>query len=395
LSEHWEGGVTMGVARVFVYPVVASKRVRLTVYVLALAGAIILPAPSEAARIETRCSNQASDAAAINRAIAGSDVGDEIVFDGPCLINETIKLLGDRSYRGESRTGTVLKQADGANLDAILVSDSYLDNSPTTGKPVSVRSLTLDGNQEHNTAPTVGMILRSWQTVIEDVQISHMGGHGIRLTSVSADGTELENTQVNGQIVGNFIEHSGEHGIFVEDPVNAVTDWDLIGNWIGYSGADGIHMENAAGWVIERNRVYSVLENAIYADRMYGTSISNNYIDGFGETEASGTWYGINGTIQGETASTIANNRVFNSDSNGESTSGSTFLYIAISRVYDESGLCSVTGNVIRGAGTERGIGLSYDGGENPLTVVSTGNAVVDVHTPRFVGPTVTVDSGV
>jgi len=257
-----------------------------------------------------------------------------------------------------------------------------------------VRSLTLDGNREHNTIPTAGMILRSWQTVIEDVQISHMGGHGIRLTSVSADGTELENTQVNGQIAGSFIDHSGEHGIFVEDPVNAVTDWNLIGNWIGYSGADGIHMENAAGWVIERNRVYSVLENAIYADRMYGTSISNNYIDGFGETEAAGTWYGINSTIQGETASTIANNRVFNSDSDGESRRGSTFLYIAISRVYDESGLCSVTGNVIRGAGTERGIGLSYDG-ENPLTVVSTGNAVVDVHTPQFVGPTVTVDSGV
>jgi len=32
------------------------------------------------------------------------------------LINETIRLLGNRSYRGESRTGTVLKQADGANL---------------------------------------------------------------------------------------------------------------------------------------------------------------------------------------------------------------------------------------------------------------------------------------
>lgn len=360
--------------------------------VLAGSSVALTSQPVAAARVDVSCSNSESDAATINSAIAGSDTGDEIVIDGPCLITDVIELVGDRSYRGESRTGTVLTQADGANLEAIFASDSYLDNSPTTGLPVAVRHLAIEGNSENNTADTTGMILRSWQTVVEDVQIRNMGGHGIMLTNPSADGTELENTQVNGQIVGNFIEFSGGHGIFVDDPGNSVTDWNLTDNWIGSSGIDGIHLENAAGWVVERNHVYGVRENAIYANRLFGTSISDNYIEGFGETETAGTWYGINGTVQGDFGSTIVANRVFNSG--GEENPRSTYRYIALSQVNYGSGAVSVTGNVIRGAATPRGTGLYFDGDGNPLTVASTGNLVVDVHTPREVGPDVMLEPG-
>src|SRR5688572_27581822 len=106
--------------------------------------ALLLSAvPSAAKEIRVACRNDAGDAALINAAIAGSAEGDEIVIDGPGLINQAIKLLGQRSYRGESRTGTVLRQADGANLVAVMASDSFLDNSPTTGRPVSIRTLTV------------------------------------------------------------------------------------------------------------------------------------------------------------------------------------------------------------------------------------------------------------
>lgn len=220
-----------------------------------------------------------------------------------------------------------------------------------------------------------------------------MGGNGLTLTNPSANGTELENTQVNGQIIGNFIERSGGHGILVADPGNSVTDWNLMNNWIASSGIDGIHLENAAGWVIERNHVYDVPENAIYANRLFGTSISDNYLEGFGETDTADTWYGINATVQGEAGSTIANNRVFNI-SGHEENAGSTYRYIALSRVNYGSGVVSVTGNTIRGAGTNRGVGLYYDGGSRPLTVTSTGNAVVDVHRAQKVGPGVRVNRG-
>lgn len=340
------------------------------------------PWPKTEANVEVTCSNSASDAGRINAAIAASEQGDEIVIDGPCLIVETIKMLGHRTYRGESRTGTVLRQADGANLDAMFASDSYLDNVAWTGAPIAIRQMTLDGNKASNGAATTGIILRSWQSVVEDMQIKNMGGHGIMLSNPSADGTPMtESTSVNGQIAGNFITGSGGHGVFVnESSGNSMTDWNLTDNWIASSGLSGIHLDNAAGWVIERNHVYGVPEHAIRAHRLYGTSISDNYLEGFGETAQGGIWYGIEATIQGGKASTIAHNKVF---TGGEGNKASTYRYIGISGVNYSHGVVSVTGNAIRGSGTPRGFGLYYaQGGGGGLTVVSSGNVVADMGTP-------------
>ena len=364
---------------------------------LALISFLLWGAGAEAVRaaepITVVGTNTAADAAAINAAIAGSPEGSEVVLRGAFLINQTIRLLGQRSLRGESRTGTVLKQADGANLGALVASVGYLDDAPWTGTPVAVRHLTLNGNRKGNPgAQTAGLVLRSWLSVVEDVCITSMGGDGLRLTSRSAKGVGLKNSQVNGRISGNFIENSGRHGIFIEDPGNSVTDWILSDNWIASSGADGIHMDNAAGWVVERNHIYGVPHTAIYAHRLFGTSICDNYIEGFGETDEAGTWCGIEAIVQGGAASTIAHNRIFNFG--GEKQPASTYRYLAVSVKYGK-GMVVVIGNALRGAGTPHGTGLHYTAGDNlALTVVSTGNGVETVHTPRFVGPNVTVSTG-
>src|ERR1043165_5931474 len=94
------------------------------------------PAPllaSTNGQVNIKCRNSLSDAKAINSAIASSAIGDEIIISGQCLINQTIKLLGDRSYRGTSRSGTVLKQANSANLIALLATDTFLENREWTG----------------------------------------------------------------------------------------------------------------------------------------------------------------------------------------------------------------------------------------------------------------------
>jgi hypothetical protein len=179
------------------------------------------------------------------------------------MLNAPIKLLGDRTYSGYSRSGTVLKQANGANLSALFASDSYLNNYTYTGTPVAIRHLTLDGNKAQNTAATDGIILRSWLSVIEDIHIMNMSENGIRATNLSTNGTAITNTEVNGRIADNFIENSNGHGVYIQDTENALTDWYLSDNWIAGSGIDGIHMDNAAGWVVERNHIYGVQQNAL------------------------------------------------------------------------------------------------------------------------------------
>ncbi len=356
---------------------------------LALTGALA----AEPERILVVGTNTPADAAAVNAAIAASPEGSEVVFRGKFLLTDTIRLRAGRSYAGESRAGTVFRQADGAKLPALVASDTWLDNTTWTGSPMAIRRLTLDGNAKGNPeATTAGLVLRAWLSVAEDLHITGMGSDGLRLTSLSANGTALRNSQVNGRIADCFIEHSGRHGIYVEDPGNSVTDWIVRDNWIASSGADGLHLDNAAGWMIERNHIYGVPHHAIWAHRCFATSICDNYIEGFGETAEAGTWCGIGATLQGDAATTITGNRIFGFG--GEKQEASAYRYLSLSVNYG-SALASVTGNVIRGAGTPRGIGLFYGVGNKPgLTVVSSGNAVDKVARPTQFEERVVVSAG-
>jgi hypothetical protein len=350
-------------------------------------------APVRESAIVVRCANTLSDAGRINEAISASPEGAEIVICGECLIDRTIRLLQNRSYRGQSRSGTVLKQADGANLIALLASSGFLENNPYTDGPVYVSHLQLNGNRKNNTeTPTAGLILRSWLSVVEDMHIRNMGGDGLRLTNCSENRTGLQTTQVNGRITNNFITHSGGHGIHIEDTQNAVTDWILCDNWIASSGKDGIHMDNAAGWYVERNHIYGVPQNAIHAERLWASSISDNYIEGFGEGDTAGTWHGIYASIQGGAASTIADNRIMNFRE--EKHESSLFRYLSL-RVRYDTGMVVVTGNSIRSKGVPRGTGLYYDAPVHTrLVVTSCGNVIRDVIKKRHVGVNVILDGG-
>jgi Right handed beta helix region len=197
--------------------------------------------------------------------------------------------------------------------------------------------------------------------------------------------------------VGCMIEESGRHGIFVRDPVpgNANTDWQVLDNYIAGAGGDGIRLDNAAGWMIERNHVYGVERNSIYAARLWGTSITDNYIEDFGRSEQAGTYYGIFGSLQGDdSASTIANNRIF--EFGGAPNAASSYVFVGLTGNYG-TGAVSVTGNAIRGPMPTKPntTGLSFARGEaDSVRVTSTGNLVGGVRTVRLVGEGVKVDVG-
>lgn len=329
-------------------------------------------------RVALVCSNDTGDDERINAAISGSAPGGEVVLTGTCLIDGTVRLVGDRTLKGSSRTGAVIRQAPGANLDAMLASDSYLDDVPWTGDPVTVRSLTLMAERSTNPSAGDALVLRSWQSVVEDVSVRDANRHGIRVTNLSAGGVALTNTQVNGRIVGSHIDNSGGRGVHVEDTGNSVTDWQLLDNWIGDSGTDGIGLDNAAGWLVRGNHVYGVGRVALWADRLFGSSITDNYLEDFGES-------GIRLSIQGEAASTVSGNRVFD-------FSGGTGTFLE-TRVNYGTGNLAVIGNTLRGNGS--GVGLDYQRGPGAgLAVTSTGNLVTGVTTPRRTSAGVTVTSG-
>ena len=242
--------------------------------------------------------------------------------------------------------------------------------------------MTIYANGKTNPQGKDAVIVRSWQTVLEDLQIEGARRLAIHLTDTSADGTELTNTQVNGRIVGNQLNDSGGSALYVEDSGNSITDWQFENNYVAGTGGDGVSMDNAAGWFVTGNHIYGVGgDSALRADRLFGTSISDNYIENFGTV-------GIAATVQGDAASTISNNRIFNFVS-------PTGTYLRVTGRYG-SPVVAVTGNTIRGAGVEYpAVGLDYaKGSAQSMTVTSTGNSVVDVATPQVVGPGVVVGAG-
>ena len=343
------------------------------------------PQPVTVTRSVT-CSDNASDADKLQQAINSSPSGAAIEIKGnTCLLTKGISLLGDRTYVGASRTGTVLRQA--GDIGYVLASSAYVDNSSATGQPLAIRNLTVECN---GSGSTDGIIIMNWQVDVESVDVRDCGGSGIVDTNTAANGRAINNTSVNSRFENNFISDSGRYGFEVQDSDNSVTDGYLVNNQIASSGADAIHLENSAGWNISGNHLYSDAGDAIYANRLYGTTIYGNHIEDFGLGQASGTWYGIVGTAQGGMGSTIFNNTI--SNNKGES-GGARYIYIAVTRTNYGTGYLSVTGNIVLGVRSSD-IGLSFDGGANKLSVASSGNKVARAGTVSRHDRNATLTSG-
>jgi hypothetical protein len=103
-----------------------------------------------AATIDVNCSNRVQDTAALRDAIASSRNGDSIRVHGVCLVNRTIVLAGNRSYEGDSRTGTIIRQADGVKSGRAGCFGCMGQRLAGYGDPVRVAHLTLDGNARNN-----------------------------------------------------------------------------------------------------------------------------------------------------------------------------------------------------------------------------------------------------
>jgi parallel beta-helix repeat protein len=348
-------------------------------------------------QIVAACTDTASDAATINNAIAGSAQGAVLLIQGTCLLTSPIKLLGNRTYTGGQSggqtdatkpTGTVLVQ--GGPMGYVLASDAYVSTSTpvSSGDPLAIRDLTVLCN---GTGSTNGIVVMSWLADVEHVYVSGCGGSGIVDTNANATGT-ITNTSVNSRFDDNFIENSGKYGFYVQDSGNSITDGFFRDNQVSGSHIDGVHLENGAGWVVSGNHLYGDGQDGIYVHRMFGTTIADNYVEDFASAQTSGSYYGIEADVQGDVASTVSGNKVFNDGAAESATASHT--YIALTQVGYGIGNVAVTGNVVVGRQSSD-VGLSFTGGGNPLQVSSTGNRVSGVGTARSLGANATVDSGV
>jgi parallel beta-helix repeat protein len=350
-------------------------------------------------------SDPISDTSKLNQATHSCLPGNSIIVIGTCLISRTILLPYYCDFLGQSRSGTILKQANNTNLQAILSSKSWNNSKPWTSSPSRIAHLSVDGNSLYNqnsaVNDTAAIIIESWNSVVEDVHIYDSGGDGLKVTSLGRDSsTVLKTSQVNSRFDGLFIERSKGHGFHVQDPVNAVTDSNLLNSWISNSGQSGIYLENAAGWSVRNNHLYGNSIHGIYANRCYGTSIEGNYVEDFGRNPGNekGWYYGIACVPQSNAGSIISNNKVFQLKGENYTNLNSSFAYIGVPATHGV-GVLNIVNNLIRGNGCHNctnEVGLRYRCGKSGtnLLVMSQGNNVVSAGVSRDVDEKTTLVAG-
>lgn len=342
--------------------------------VLASSTSLLVPQKAGAATFIAACTGTTSDAGLIQGKINGSSAGDEIVIRGACLINATVKLLGDRTYRGDARSFTaggnsVLTQNAGMT-GPLLASDSWVDNSTVAGGAVTIRDMSLRGN---GGPTTTGIELRSWRSRVEGVHIEGFGRDGISLSVTGRSGAVLSSTMVGGTIRGNVIKDVGRYGIGNDNASGAlITDWWLSDNDISDALSDCIHLTNSAGWYVRGNHLYGCRGNGIWANRSYSTSVTDNLVEDFGFDQTGGTFSGIFVNLVSGWNSTVANNRVYNANPHMDDVVTYRYLYVEGSA---GSGRATVTGNAVLDAGKGVRQGLVYNkNNAASLEIASTGN---------------------
>ena len=143
---------------------------------------------------------------AINSSPSGAAIE---IKGGTCLLTRGISLLGNRTYIGANKTGTVLRQ-DG-DMGYVLAADTYVNNSPATGQPLSISNLTVQCN---GSGSTDGIIILNWQSDVSR-WTSEMRRLGDRRYHTTANSRAIKNTSVNSRFENNFISNSGRNGFEV------------------------------------------------------------------------------------------------------------------------------------------------------------------------------------
>ena len=178
---------------------------------------------------------------------------DALDFDnGDDILIERVKVTASRG-RGIVFDG---KDGPGSTADRNVVRDCVITGLPQDGIE----------------------LLASGQNLIENCQISDVGGHGIQINKASAS-AGLPNKQANDNVVtGNFIDQAGRDGI----NINSSSRNQIVGNSItnssdDTSGRDGVRIDSFDGIGCDDN----VVTNTVSTDdqptktQRFGVSITS------------------------------------------------------------------------------------------------------------------------
>jgi hypothetical protein len=230
---------------------------------------------------------KADDTRAISGAIAAATGGTVWFPPGTYIVSQTLALKPGSTYRGSNPNSSVIKQANGANLTAVLADERYITKQSTSSSGIQIEDLGIDGNSPANKHGH-GLLLMVDRSLVRHVLVDFPPEAGIVLIDANAGGTIITNPAVENRIEDCTITQPGTYGIWVVDTKHSgrQTDGYMLNNVVKNAlGTWGIRVERAAGWFIANNHVYHSAQNAIYLSHAECTYFYCNEVDHFGLTK--------------------------------------------------------------------------------------------------------------
>lgn len=273
------------------------------------------------------------DTTAIQSAVNAASTGVLVFPRGTYIVSQTIvipnHIVIDGLYGKDRSFGVIIKQAAGANLDAVIAHTNWYNNSTGGGDFFVVRNIIIDGNGSNQTSGMgIGIVGGAYRAEIDNCMIENTRGDGIRLTDITRNGTTLTSTgscvenRVSNCIISSFglgglafVNGSntgpGTEGVAIRDGNNNLTDW-FVTNTVIRSGSNGhgIYADKGSGGLITGNHTYSTGLDGIYVKSASFTRIIDNYVEGFGTKASAGNVHGIYVMDIGVGGTNLANNTI-------------------------------------------------------------------------------------
>jgi len=274
------------------------------------------------------------------------------------IVSATLKIPDNVKINGN---GATIKVADGTGLTTpVLASKAWYDNNATSGYPIEVSDLKIDGNSNNGGTTgdnAHGIVSMNYQSVFTNIEVDNVTGDGHLLTAHSQNGTHITNTCNEMKFIRCIARNIGKTGIHVQDDGstrNSCTDGFIVGCVVADCGARGIDVEMAPGWLISECHPYSIGGSGITVNKCYATRVVNNYIEGVG-ADAGATYVSCLAItcIDGR-GSTVSGNQV----SFAGGTAVGPFIGIAIAAAGSARSICEVVNNTVEGG--SQGGSLAY-----------------------------------
>lgn len=210
---------------------------------------------------------------------------------GQSYVGSTSSETPFKDSSGNTLYPTTFKSPNGANPNAVWVSDRWNSSDSSLGRPTSFSNLNIDGNSGNNTTGH-GMILCNFRPVLSNVLFTKTPQNAIHMPATYRNGTEFAIASVGARILNCRVYNITGDALHVcggnDKEQGTYTDGWLDNFSVGVNCHYGVYIEPGSGWFVTNSHIDNAQHCPFYMYKASGTNITNLYLESWGYSPDEG-----------------------------------------------------------------------------------------------------------